>query len=99
MAIEIKVVTDAGYDEFSDAVDVAFTHLDQRGQGAFRRRLFGGELAAGRMIGAYDGGRLVGTFGNHRAVVTVPGRAALPVAGVTAVSVAQTHRRRGILSS
>jgi predicted acetyltransferase len=99
MPFEIKIVDDAGYDAFSDAVDVGFLKPRERGHGAFRRTMVGGEIAAGRVIGAYDGDRVVGTFANHRDTVTVPGGAAVPVSAVTSVTVAQTHRRRGILSS
>jgi predicted acetyltransferase len=99
MPLEIKVVDDAGYDDFSDAIDVGFQFPANRGRGAYRRRLFADDLAAGRMIGAYDGDRVVGTFGNYRNTVTVPGGAALKVSAVSSVTVAQTHRRRGILSS
>ena len=99
MAIEIKIVDDAGFDAFSDAVDVGFQSPGNRGRGAYRRTLFADDLAAGRMIGAYDGDRVVGTFANYRNSVTVPGGAAVPVSAVSSVTVAQTHRRRGILSS
>jgi len=99
VAIEIKVVTESSYDDFSDAVDVAFMHPEIRGRGEFRRRLFADDIAAGRLFSGYDGDRVVGTFANYQRDVTVPGGAALPVSAVSAVSVAQTHRRRGILSS
>ena len=97
MPIEIRIV-DYG-DDFSDAVDVSFNHPSNRGRGAFRRQVFADDIAAGRVIAAYDGDRLVGTFGNFQNTVTVPGGAPVPVSAVTAVGVAQTHRRRGILSS
>jgi predicted acetyltransferase len=98
MPFEIKV-GDAYGDGFSDAVDVAFSRPGDRGRGAFRRELFAADIAAGRMIAAYDGDRVVGTFANHQNTVTVPGGAAIPAAAVSSVSVAQSHRRRGILSS
>ncbi|MBS2534457.1 GNAT family N-acetyltransferase [Catenulispora sp. NF23] len=99
MPIEIKIVTEADYDAFSDVTDVGLLRLQERGRGPFRRTVFADDIAAGRAIGAYDGGRVVGTFGNYANTVTVPGGAAVPVSAVTAVTVAQTHRRRGILSS
>ncbi|WP_194911717.1 GNAT family N-acetyltransferase [Catenulispora rubra] len=97
MPFDIKIVEYG--DDFSDAVDVTFSRPAERGRGAFRRDLFAEEIAAGRVIGAYDGDRVVGTFANFRNTVSVPGGAAVPVAAVTSVSVAQTHRRRGILSA
>lgn len=49
-----------------------------------------------RAIAAYDGDRMVGTAGIYSFELTVPG-GVLPAAGVTAVGVQPTHRRRGIL--
>jgi predicted acetyltransferase len=98
MPIEVKIA-DGYADAFSDAVDVAFSRPSARGRGPFRRRLFADDIAAGRIIAAYDGDRVVGTFANYQNTVTVPGGAAVPVSAVSAVSVAQTHRRRGILTS
>ena len=100
MAIEIKVVTDSTLEDYSDAIDVGFYHPQNRGKrGARRREWFAEDLAAGRFIAAFEDGRVVGTFGNHANAVTVPGGASVPVAAVTAVTVNQTHRRRGILSA
>ncbi|NEE52354.1 GNAT family N-acetyltransferase, partial [Streptomyces sp. SID8455] len=73
-------------------------------------RAFGGALSApesralwreltehDRNIGLWDGEACVGTAGAYSFRLTVPGGAAVPAAGVTAVSVAGTHRRRGLL--
>ena len=51
---------------------------------------------ADRAIAAYDGDRIVGTAGIFSFELTMPG-GVLPAAGVTAVGVQPTHRRRGIL--
>lgn len=48
-------------------------------------------------IGAYDGDALVGFMAAHDFRLSVPG-ADLPCPGVTFVSVAPTHRRRGVLT-
>ncbi|MEU6536403.1 GNAT family N-acetyltransferase [Streptomyces sp. NPDC047000] len=53
----------------------------------------------GRSIGAWDGDECVGTAGAFAFRLTVPGGALVPAAGVTMVSVAATHRRRGVLTS
>lgn len=50
-----------------------------------------------RTTGMFDGDRLVGTGGIFSLQMSVPGRV-VPVAGVTFVSVAATHRRRGLLT-
>ncbi|MGI8824825.1 MAG: GNAT family N-acetyltransferase [Chloroflexota bacterium] len=51
-----------------------------------------------RAIAAYDGDTIVGTSATKPFQLTVPGPASIPVAGVTAVSVLPTYRRRGILT-
>ncbi|QYN32076.1 GNAT family N-acetyltransferase [Pseudonocardia sp. DSM 110487] len=50
-----------------------------------------------RHLLAEDAGEIVGIAGSYPFDVTLPGGAALPAAGVSWVSVAVTHRRRGIL--
>ena len=49
-----------------------------------------------RAIAAYDGDRIVGNAAALSFELTVPG-GVLPAAGVTAVGVHPTHRRRGVL--
>ncbi|MGW0161296.1 GNAT family N-acetyltransferase [Mycobacterium sp. NPDC003323] len=51
-----------------------------------------------RMFGYHDGDRWVTTAGDFRKQVNLPGDVQAPVAAVTAVSVAPTHRRRGLLT-
>jgi predicted acetyltransferase len=51
-----------------------------------------------RSLAAFDGKDIVGTAGIYTRTMTVPG-GRLPVAGVTLVSVAPTHRRRGVLTA
>ena len=51
-----------------------------------------------RVIGAFDGDTIVGTFRTFQTSLTLPGGARIPVRAVTAVSVRPTHRRRGTLS-
>lgn len=51
-----------------------------------------------RTIGAFDGDTPVGGLASYTRTMTVPG-AVQPVAGVTWVGVAPTHRRRGVLTS
>ncbi|GAT84642.1 hypothetical protein STXM2123_5343 [Streptomyces sp. F-3] len=52
-----------------------------------------------RSLGMWDGDACVGTAGAFSFRMTVPGGALVPAAGVTMVSVAATHRRRGLLTS
>lgn len=46
---------------------------------------------------AYDGTDLVGVAGSHDLELTLPGGGIVPLGGTTWVSVAPTHRRRGIV--
>jgi len=50
-------------------------------------------------IGAFDGEALVGGAGSFTFQMTVPGGAAVEMAGLTIVAVLPTHRRRGVLRS
>ncbi|MEU8780456.1 GNAT family N-acetyltransferase [Streptomyces sp. NPDC048637] len=52
-----------------------------------------------RTIAAFDGGAPVGGASLYSRLLTVPGAAVMPVAGVASVGVTPTHRRRGILTS
>lgn len=51
-----------------------------------------------RSIVAVDGGKFVGTGGSFSFRLTVPG-GVVPAAGLTAVAVLPTHRRKGVLTS
>src|SRR3712207_7190488 len=51
-----------------------------------------------RSLALWDGDRVVATSGLYSRELTVPG-AVVPCAGVTWVSVAATHRRRGLLTA
>jgi predicted acetyltransferase len=51
-----------------------------------------------RMHAAFEGGQIVGGAGASPFELSVPG-GSLPCAGVTAVGVHPTHRRRGVLRS
>ncbi|MBY8878809.1 GNAT family N-acetyltransferase [Actinacidiphila acidipaludis] len=52
-----------------------------------------------RCLIAEDDGRAVATAGAYSFELTMPGGNLLPVAGITAVGVLPSHRRRGILTS
>ncbi|HEX5494789.1 MAG TPA: GNAT family N-acetyltransferase [Mycobacteriales bacterium] len=51
-----------------------------------------------RSLAVFDGDQIVGTAGAFSRQLTLPGRA-VPVAAVTMVGVAPTHRRRGLLTA
>ncbi|MEV6838336.1 GNAT family N-acetyltransferase [Streptomyces sp. NPDC051133] len=52
-----------------------------------------------RSLAVWDADAVVGTSGAFSFRMTVPGGAVVPTAGVTMVSVAATHRRRGLLTT
>ncbi|GAA4396340.1 GNAT family N-acetyltransferase [Tsukamurella soli] len=51
---------------------------------------------AGRFLGAFDGGEIVGGADAYTSGLVVPGGALVPHAAVTHVGVLPTHRRRGL---
>jgi predicted acetyltransferase len=78
---------DAVHGAFGEPVDEAQWQLDQT------------LIEPARVLGAYDGDALVGGGAAFSFRMTVPGGAPVRTAGVTAVGVLPTHRRRGILRS
>jgi len=56
-------------------------------------------LPAERVLAAVDGDQMVGGAGAYLFETTVPGGAQVPTAGVMAVGVLPTHRRRGALTA
>ena len=56
-------------------------------------------LPAERVLAGFDGGEIVGGAGAYLFDTTVPGGAQVATAGVMAVGVLPTHRRRGVLTA
>ena len=54
---------------------------------------------AGRFIGAFDDGEVIGGVDSYSGWLAVPGGARIPHSAVTHVGVLPTHRRRGVLST
>ncbi|GAA2336000.1 GNAT family N-acetyltransferase [Streptomyces kunmingensis] len=77
-------------------LEVAFGGVAEPPQ---ERRLWDDLTELDRSVGVWDGADCVGTAGAFSFRVSVPGGAFVDAAGVTMVSVAATHRRRGILTS
>jgi predicted acetyltransferase len=94
MGIHIRATTDEEYPAFVRAVGRAF------GEQPSQEELDAWHVVheADRTIAALDGSEIVGTAGAFTMAVSIPG-GELPMAGVTTVGVAATHRRRGILTS
>jgi predicted acetyltransferase len=94
MTIDVRRVRDEEFDAWSDVIDIGFISPKHRGDGPRRRKWF--ELD--RCWGAFDAGRPVGTLRGIAFGMTVPGGGAVTLDGISGVTVAPTHRRRGLLS-
>ncbi|MFJ1732017.1 GNAT family N-acetyltransferase [Streptomyces sp. NPDC088254] len=95
-AAALTVLRQDGWDEWYDNLVRAFGGVDDAGE---ERELWRALTPYERSLAARDGDLLVGTAGAFDFRLTVPGGASVPAAGVTMVSVAATHRRRGVLTS
>ncbi|MFF4028649.1 GNAT family N-acetyltransferase [Streptomyces sviceus] len=96
MGTDLRVLRQDDWDEWYDNLIRAFGGVPESAE---ERELFRQLTEYDRSIGVWDGERCVGTAGAFAFRMTVPGGAAVPAAGVTMVSVAGTHRRRGVLTS
>ena len=94
MTIDVRRVREDEFDAWSDAIDVGFISPTSRGDGPNRRPY----MELDRCWGAFDEGRPVGSLRGIKFELTVPGGAAAPLDGISAVTVVPSHRRRGLLS-
>jgi predicted acetyltransferase len=93
MAIEVRTCRP---DEFAAALTPIW-HYFGRGASEEDAEKLGRLLPTERVHVAVEDGKVVGGAGAYRFDTTVPGGARVPTAGVLAVGVLPTHRRRGIL--
>ncbi|WP_413757248.1 GNAT family N-acetyltransferase [Streptomyces sp. MMBL 11-3] len=96
MTTDVRVLTPADWDEWYGKLELAFGGVAEPAE---ERALWRDLTEFDRSLGVWDGEECVGTAGAFSFRVTVPGGAAVQAAGVTMVSVASTHRRRGVLTS
>ncbi|MER5869925.1 GNAT family N-acetyltransferase [Streptomyces sp. NPDC002044] len=92
--VDIREVPEADIDRALELAYLVFHDRPEKERRATHRAL----LTRCERIGAYDGGSLVGFMAAHDFRLSVPG-ADLPCPGLTFVSVAPTHRRRGVLTA
>ncbi len=96
--MEIRSATDDDLEVFVDTVHAAFGRFPEApvdGGG-----LWWSALETDRCLLAVESdGRPVGTAATHSFELTLPGETFAPAAGVTAVGVLPSHRRRGVLSA
>ena len=95
MAITYRVLSEDDWDQWVATSALAF--LDDIDNAAAWSDPIRPLLEWDRSLGAFDGDELVGKTHAIKFSMSVPG-GALPTAGVTGVTVASTHRRRGILT-
>lgn len=93
---ELRVLRQDEWNIWYDALIRSFGGVPEAAE---ERELWNSLTELDRSFGAWDGDVCVGTAGAFSFRLTVPGGASVPAAGVTMVSVAATHRRRGVLTS
>lgn len=94
MDVDIRPTTADEFERFVRAVGRAFNEDSSQEEIDTWRHVHEPE----RTLAAFDGADMVGTAGAFTMTVSIPG-GELPMAGVTTVGVAATHRRRGILTT
>src|SRR3954454_19874732 len=98
MTVEIRPIDPAELEAWESAMRVGFHQPEPKPDDArARAEHFAGEMDWPRALGAFDGGRVVATFRSYATELTVPG-GTVRADAVTNVTVAPTHRRRGLLS-
>jgi predicted acetyltransferase len=92
MDIEIRPITEDERVDWVRAAETSFSSILKDDE----LEAFLPVVETDRSFGAFDGGRIVGSAAGCSFRTSVPGGARIPTAGVTAVGVHPTHRRRGI---
>lgn len=95
-AVDLRVLRRDDWDQWYDSLLLAFGGVAESSE---ERELWRALTEFDRSLGAWDGDVCVGSAGAFSFRLTVPGGAPVPAAGVTMVSVAATHRRRGVLTA
>ena len=92
MDVEIRAITENEREAFLHGTEVAFSSQLKDDE----LEAFLPTVEPDRSFAAFDGDRIVATAGALSFRMVVPGGGRIPTAGVTAVGVHPTHRRRGI---
>ncbi|MEN3585394.1 GNAT family N-acetyltransferase [Streptomyces sp. ZYX-F-203] len=94
--VDIRPVVESEMPDWGRAFNTAFLLEPTSPDEVVRAR--GHLFVPGRLLGAFDGDRCVATFRSFDQEVTAVGGALVPANALSAVAVAPTHRRRGLLS-
>ncbi|MFF8412617.1 GNAT family N-acetyltransferase [Streptomyces omiyaensis] len=96
MSVELRAVTESEFPDWLRALRTGFLNEPVVPDGLVADRLPHVDLD--RTLAAVDGGRVVATFRSFRQELSTVGGGTLVSDAVTQVTVAPTHRRRGLLS-
>ncbi|OAR25834.1 hypothetical protein A8W25_09880 [Streptomyces sp. ERV7] len=96
MTVEVRALDPSDFDEWYGAVERVFGGVPEEPElEEFWRTV----IDPARCLAAYEGPTVVGTTQTFALPVEVPGGGFVPTGAISAVGVAATHRRRGILRS
>jgi predicted acetyltransferase len=95
MVDELRPISEDEYEAWNQVPYAGFSNIPEPGEIAGWRA----RMEFDRTLVVIEGGQMVGTTAVNSCSMHVPGGAMVPTAGVTAVSVLPTHRRRGVLTS
>ncbi|MFE2294259.1 GNAT family N-acetyltransferase [Streptomyces sp. NPDC059452] len=96
MSLDIRTVTASAYPDWLRAVQNGFLTAGSPDEEHVAERLADTDLS--RVQGVFEAGRCVATFRSFAQELTVVGGATVASDAITGVTVAPTHRRRGLLS-
>ncbi|MFI1719552.1 GNAT family N-acetyltransferase [Streptomyces sp. NPDC020489] len=96
LATDLRVLRREEWNEWYDVLIRAFGGVPESTE---ERELWDSLTETDRSLAVWDGDECVGTAGAFSFRLTVPGGSSVRAAGVTMVSVAATHRRRGVLTA
>src|SRR5579863_1389974 len=94
MDLRVRTIEASEIDAWASCLGVGFLFTVADGFGEYLL----GDVDLARTWGAFDGDRVVGTLRSFATPFTTPGPAEIDVAALTNVTVAPTHRRRGMLT-
>ncbi|MFF3759171.1 GNAT family N-acetyltransferase [Streptomyces sp. NPDC002185] len=96
MGVDVRTVTESEFRDWQVALRTGFLRTPVVSDAELADRLAHADLA--RTLGAFDRDRVVATFRSFRQEVSTVGGGSLVADAITQVTVAPTHRRRGLLS-
>lgn len=96
MSFDVRTITPSEFPDWLRAVRHGFLTAGTPGEDETAALLATADLS--RVQAVFDAGRCVATFRSFAQELTVVGGAGVPADAISAVTVAPTHRRRGLLS-